>query len=85
MDGPLERSGNVKRVRKREARRRYDAGETVYIISHKMMPFTAWHIEYAASKREDVPFDRIVQEYSWYNCSYETGYYPAYYVEGAST
>jgi hypothetical protein len=80
------------KLTKSQARKAYDAGQTVYIIAHKLAPFTMYAFEYPATKPEPIPepawdgdarasFDSVVQSYTFYNCTYETGYYPAYYVK----
>lgn len=31
--------------------------------------------------RRNAMFEHFLREFTWYNCSYETGYYPAFYIE----
>jgi len=82
----------MQRLRKPAARKAYEAGRTVYVIGHKLMPFTMYGFEAELNKAEIAArygpadslqrdtFDSLVQNYQFYNCDHETGYYAAYYV-----
>lgn len=78
------------RVNKKQARKFYDDGTTVYILPCKVRfgnmfitPFDAnlKDREERYGKDEDLSFDRLVREFEWYNCCYELGYYATYYVK----
>lgn len=73
------------RITKREARKLFAQDKPFYIIAHKMRPgypfsmgMTIHPTEYHAENRR---FDQMVSNWNWYNASYETGYYPAFYLE----
>jgi hypothetical protein len=84
------RLGRYARVSKREARKAYDRGATVWLCPVKLLPFSGWHPECALSKaRIEHPvtgwagewtFDELVDNFASYNCTHETGYYPSYWV-----
>jgi len=83
----------MQRLRKPAARKAFENGRTVYVIGHKLMPFTMYALECPLNKADIAArygendflgrdtFDSLVQNYTWYNCSFETGYYPAFYVK----
>jgi len=85
------------RISKRAARKRYAIGEPFYIIACNMrpgMPFSMGmpvfpdeqhkkHCEQYMRDTEtrDQSFNQLCLDFAWYNCSHESGYYPAFYVE----
>jgi len=73
------------RISKRAARKLFSEGKPLYVIAHKMrpgMPFqmgmTIFSEKYLEENKD---FDSMVNNFAFYNCSYETGYYPAFYLE----
>ena len=81
------------RIAKLNAKRRYENGETIYLCPHGLRPGAPWHPEVAITKvgrDEDVQyfagsddeFEKIVAEFTHYNCNYSSGKYPAYYIKG---
>lgn len=80
---------HFKRINKTEARNRAANGEKIGVCACNMDPFNpywsmcAWFdpIEEPEAFDGFKDFDTFVNSYTYYNCSYETGYYPAYYVE----
>lgn len=75
----------LERISKRQARKLFDAGETVYMQSCKFHPFGMWSQAYSVNKNQDnmiyapETFDNIVNNFEYYNCSYEQGYYASFY------
>ena len=82
------------RISKREARKRWNKGETFYIIAHKMRPGFPFsmgmtidpnHIKTERSLTPTYPtveslFDATVTEFCYYNANcHETGLYAAFY------
>jgi hypothetical protein len=82
------------RISKREARKRWNKGETFYIIAHKMRPgfpfsmgmtIDPQHIKAEWSLTPTYPtveslFDATVAEFCYYNANcHETGLYAAFY------
>jgi hypothetical protein len=75
----------MKQINKGQARKQYNNGETIIIIAHKMALNTPWNLEHEITKNAncgDATFDFLVNNYEYYNCNYEAGYYCAYYVNG---
>lgn len=89
-------SGGYRRITKAEARKRYNAGEKIRLVSCKYRPDNVWGA-YADVDKESYmqvsydgfnttvarnrQFDTVVQAFTYYNCSNETGRYPAFYVK----
>lgn len=89
--------GGFIRVSKREAERRYNAGETIRFCACKLSPVNIWGC-YSDLCRDSVypiaengftdivpynrEFETIVNIFQFYNCNSETGNYPAFYVKG---
>ena len=88
--------GNTRytRITKRVARTMFNAGESFYIIAHKMRPgfpfsmgmvidgahYARENAERAKYELSQHDFEKVVQEFCWYNAnSHETGTYAAYY------
>lgn len=82
--------GKMARISRATARRLYDAGVEVVIVAHKFMPYpdAANGVAMRMNKARDEAqmldsesgFDKIARNYAWYNCTWETGYYPAFWV-----
>ena len=69
-----------RRIRKDEARRLHDDGATIYLLPCKVYPDDnhPWITPY---KMDDRPFEKVVNEFEYYNCNIaELGYYAAYYI-----
>jgi hypothetical protein len=75
---------HYRRINKRFARKMFQDGNPFYIVSHKMRPggpFAMGMAVYPSKhKEESRTFDQLVQDWNYYNASWETGYYPAFYV-----
>lgn len=88
--------GGYIRISKKEAEKRYNAGEIIRLCACKVSPVNVWGA-YVDCQKEEFPhigndgfntivprnreFETVVNAFRWYNCNYETGYYPAYYVK----
>lgn len=70
----------ARRVDKRVARRLHGSGQTVYCIPCKYRVPNEWFALMRILPEYD--FDSFVNEATYYNCSWETGYYLAYYIKG---
>lgn len=78
--------GGYVRISKAEARRAFNAGETVYFCACNMRPGAPWHPETAADNSDGGSFAAAVGWAEHYNCtSAETGRYLAYYRAEAAT
>lgn len=84
--------GAYTRVNRKRARTLFDAGRTVRMVPSKMVPMTSSEVGYgmaiAINKAELTEryfdfkdFDDLASNFASYNCTYETGYYPAFYVK----
>jgi len=77
----------MKRLYKKEARKAYDEGTVLVMVPCRMYPNSPWGLSFTLNKKEreaagkTEPFDTLVQEFEWYNCNYETGYYAAFYIK----
>jgi hypothetical protein len=73
------------RISKRHARELFRLGKPFYIVSHKMMPGGSWGMGLTVFPtkyhEENRSFDQMVIDWNYYNGSYETGYYPTFYLE----
>lgn len=75
--------GGFRRVCKDLAFRRYLNGEPIYVLPHRLRP-SAWTdfilvpngVYHTAAELE-----KAVNQITYYNCSYATGYYLAYYIK----
>lgn len=45
----------------------------------KLRPGYPWSPHMKAYKKDEQDFDKLVSNFEWYNCSYEAGYYAAFY------
>ena len=81
----------MKKLNKTQARKSFEAGETIIIVANKISPNNIWGLEMTIQKDkiansihnqtfEDQGFDFIVDRFAIYNCNYENGYYPSYYI-----
>lgn len=73
------RNLSLERVSKRTARRHYNNGESIIIL-----PVKCYTELFALETKENYnkirKFDNLVNEFEYYNCNYECGYYAAFYV-----
>lgn len=88
--------GGFIRISKREAERRYNAGETIRFCACKLSPVNIWGC-FCDCCREAVSlivsdgfntivarnreFETVVNAFRFYNCNGEMGRYPAFYVK----
>lgn len=78
-----------KKINKPLARRMYNMGYSVYLLPCKVNEVVLTIkdamiqpviISFFESKFEENKFDRTVNEFEYYNCNAELGYYAHYYV-----
>ena len=76
------------RIDKREARKRYNAGETLFLVPCNVDPNNCWGIGFDAHKdniNSDPDFDKTVMYFEWYNCQdSQMGKYTAFYLRKES-
>ncbi|MEG1662934.1 MAG: hypothetical protein RR338_03020 [Clostridia bacterium] len=76
----------MKKINVTRARKLYDQGERVLIIPRKTNPRNMWGIGLELKKSElmalDIgeEFDKICNQYIYYNCNSELGASLAYYI-----
>ena len=82
-------------VSKAAARRMYNDGKVVYLCPSFLRPGSMWHPEVAVTKMDlsqaseeasyfvsnTRDFDKLVDEFMYYNCRSGVGRYPAYYIK----
>jgi hypothetical protein len=74
------------RITKREAQKRFNEGELVVLCPRKMRPEGPFSMGVSVAKKDYEnnwgadPWERMYNNWSFYNSSYETGYYPHYYL-----
>ena len=73
------------KVNKTIARRLYDDDREFIVVPCKCGPQSMLALtvnDFTFEKMIDYSFDTFINSFTYYNCNYETGYYPAYYVKG---
>lgn len=72
----------MKKITKVTARKLYNEGKEFWITACNMRPEAGVLIGSMSFERmADIPFDTMVNSFTYYNCDNERGRYPAYYVE----
>jgi hypothetical protein len=77
----------LEKVNKTAARRLFNEGKILYLVPCKVYPnfgncfITPYEIQKDRVKDGIVNFDRIVDNFEYYNCNNEVGRYTHYYVE----
>ena len=75
------------RINKSQARKQYELGVSVYITPCKMGLGNMWNPELEMNKynllevNPSITFDSFINEFEYYTCNYETGYYTSYYIK----
>lgn len=73
------RNLSLERVSKRTARRYYNNGESIILLPVKCYS-EQFAFETGENHNEVKEFDKLVNEFEYYNCNHECGYYTAFYV-----
>ena len=76
----------MRRITIREAKQRFYNGQPIYLCPCKMRPGGPWNMAALvvwseADRNSLMAWPRMLANWKFYNASYETGYYPHYYVE----
>jgi hypothetical protein len=73
------------RIIKKQARNTYNNGQHVALVACKIAPDDngTWiqPIDIDNDRLDGYDFDDFVNNFEYYNCMYETGYYAAYYIK----
>lgn len=90
--------GGYTRITKKEATRRYNAGEVIRLTACKLSPVSPWACYSDVQKDHNATvswdgfnttvarnreFETVVNAFIYYNCTNETGRYPAYWKKEA--
>ena len=75
--------GKYTRVRKDVARRFFDRGEIIYLTPSKIVATDSgeWIKPYPINNRAGGDFDSIVNNFEFYNCCWELGYYTSFWIK----
>lgn len=72
------------RIPKNKAKAAYNNGLTVVFCPCKLQPFGSWGLSMDMNKCNincnDIDFDKLCNEYEYYNCNSETGKYISFYI-----
>jgi hypothetical protein len=69
------------RISKHEARKMFAQGMTFYMVAVNIHPRHATTIDKQLASEFNNDWDKLYNAFTYYNCNWETGYYPAYYKE----
>lgn len=77
------RGNRFERISKAAAKKLYEAGTEVYAAPCKMNPESVWFSPFGFQIDEEngADFQNVVNACTYYQCSYETGRYLAFYKE----
>ena len=72
------------KIRKNTARKLFNEGHELIIIPCNCSPNGFWvkGFRICKTKLENSDFDRLINEFEYYNCNSELGRYTHYYIEG---
>lgn len=71
----------VKQVNKTVAKRLYNAGHEIYLLACNLNPHSAWNNIYTANVDiRGLQFDTMLNQFTYYNCGSQLGYYPRFYA-----
>ena len=73
------RNLSIERVSKRTARRYYNNGESIILLPVKCYS-EMFSFETGENRNKVEDFDQMVNEFEYYNCNNECGYYAAFYI-----
>lgn len=73
----------MKKINKTTAKKMFENGETFVMVPNKLRPDNMFisSIVDGSCLKDYTTFEKLYDSFRYYNCNYETGYYPAFYVE----
>lgn len=71
----------LQKVNKSRARKAFNANQPIWITACYMRPETGIRLNSECYADLEHDFDKIINAFQYYNCTNETGRYPAYYIE----
>ncbi len=74
--------GKYTRIRKDVARRLFNRGRIIYLTPSKIVASDSsmWIKPYPINNRAGQDFDSIVNNFEFYNCCWELGYYTNFWI-----
>lgn len=70
----------MEKINKEKARKLFNAGKTIRLCASKINPCNIWGFYADIDASCNNTFDRLVNEFMYYNCSTETGKRVCYYI-----
>ena len=70
-----------KRITKHAAFTAYKNGKTIYLCPVKLAPGSVWRAEIPIRNDSPRKWESIINEFEYYNCCSERGYYTAFYIK----
>ena len=70
----------MNKINKTQARKEYNSGKDVYLLPSKAAPGSIWIQPLRINNSCGRDFDTLVNEFSIYNCTKETGLRINYYI-----
>lgn len=71
----------MKQINKVQARELYEANKPFIIVPANMRPDSVFGVTVCEGMWGYEDFDKLYNEFCYYNCNNETGRYPRFYVE----
>lgn len=72
---------NVRQVTKSKAKKAYENGGCVWMHPCDMRINNAWQTPYPRDNSDGDSFEKVVSEYSYFNCNKDFGRYPIFFIE----
>ena len=70
-----------RRISKIEARKWYNAGETICVCPNNLRPDSPWFSGILVNSQQNGDFDKMCNAVSYYNCNSEAGRYLSFYLK----
>lgn len=76
--------GKYARIRKDIARKLFSQGRIIYLTPSKIVATDSspWIKPYPINNRAGGDFDDLVNNFEFYNCCWELGYYTSFWING---
>ena len=71
----------MKKISRRVARKDYENGDTIYLLPSRIRLDNMWIQPYSINVSSGADFDRMVNNYKYYNCNSEAGLDVAFYIQ----
>ena len=70
----------MEKINKEKARKLFNAGKTIRLSASKINPNNVWGFYADIDNSSEKTFDKLVNEFMYYNCSTETGKRVCFYI-----